>query len=588
MSESVEDIVADLTDHAYFLIKRKEGKLRYWQDRKDEAREIKKNWFKNHKTKLTRKKGWKNLDNIEKRGAAPISDEERYAELDALPKEMVMGACRRELELFAEYYFRHYLQFPSSKLHYWLYDLFTRETYRTTRGAKWATAAPRGGAKSSLTSLFFPLWNILYKKKHFIILLSDTAGQAEDFLREIKNELLGNEQIFKHFPECCKKTDLWRNEEIITSNDVRITALGSQSKILGKRHKANRPDLIIGDDLEGQDDILSKLVRERKKEWFDKEVLKCGRVDGKTDFYVVGTIKHQDSLLSKLLSEDQYQNWGKKIFRAVEEFADNEKLWSEWARIYTDRELENDRFDIARKFYEEHEKEMLQGTKVLWPAGEPYYQLMELMQEGATSFYSEKQNIPIDRTKCLIEPDELHFYEAPEIEDRDLVYYGAFDPAIGKQKSSDFPAVVSIGKCRKTGKVFIVDAWARKFKTEAQIKEIFRKHGKYNYNKFGIETTAFQVVLKDHMEKVSRITQVYLPIVEIKHTSKESKEARIEWIYPFLRDGTVQFHKTQKELIDQVCNFTPDGKTLMHDDLVDALSMVLRLSLKKTFKRRFW
>lgn len=508
---------------------------------------------------------------------------EKFDHAYAEDPQAVVSACGEHIRLFGLRYFRHYIKYDFSEFHIWLNDTFDRET-KSSKGCKWAIAAPRGNAKSGWATLIFPLWCILFKRKNFIIIISDTASQACDFLTEIKQELLTNEYILKDFPEICSKTDKWRGDEIITANSVRVVALGSQNKILGRRHGAYRPDLVISDDLENQDSVSSQLMRERMWQWFTKEVLKCGAIDGSTDFYVVGTIKHQDSLLSKLLDPTVSPGWRGKIFRAVKSFADNNELWQQWSDVYTDRDLGDERFNKAHDFYVGNELEMLKGTEVLWPDGEPYIRLMEIKQEGDISFSSEKMNQPIDRTKCLIEPDEIRYYEDIDLEDRNLVVFGALDPATGKGVNYDFACIVTAGKCRRSGKIFILDAWLGKVPIEKQVQMVISKHKRFDYYKFFVEENAFQVVIKDHLQKISRLTQDHIPIYGITQGGNQKKELRIEWSIPFLKDGTVFFHKSQKTMIEQICNFTPDGSGGMNDDGPDALAMILKQMLSKRFR----
>ena len=53
--------------------------------------------------------------------------------------------------------------------------------------------APRGFAKSTLCSRFFPLWLAVFNKKRDIFLVSATISLAKENLRIIRNELEGNE-----------------------------------------------------------------------------------------------------------------------------------------------------------------------------------------------------------------------------------------------------------------------------------------------------------------------------------------------------------------------------------------------------------
>jgi len=50
---------------------------------------------------------------------------------------------------------------------------------------------------------------------------------------------------------------------------------------------------------------------------------------------------------------------------------------------------------------EANREKMLEGTEVLWPEWESYYDLMVIREsEGPRSFQSEKQNEPIDPQRC--------------------------------------------------------------------------------------------------------------------------------------------------------------------------------------------
>jgi predicted phage terminase large subunit-like protein len=304
----------------------------------------------------------------------------------------------------------------------------------------------------------------------------------------------------------------------------------------------------------------------------------------------LGTIKHEDSLLANLLNTNKNPGWQSRKFVAVKSFADNQEFWGQWEEVYRDKDNPN-RFEDARKFFEERKDEMLAGTEVLWPEGEDYYQLMEVKLEGEVSFYSEKMNQPIDRSKCLIEFEELRFYDDKDLEDRDLVVVGALDPATGKGRTGqgDYGCIVTLGKCKKSGKVFVLDAWFTKYGVEFQIKSVLNKHGRFNYHQFGVEENAFQVIIKDHLQKLSRLSQIHIPIVGIKYGGKEKKEMRIEWMIPFLKDGTVYFHPTQKMLIEQLINYIPtEGMGALHDDGPDALASALKMTLKKKFRMLFW
>ena len=60
------------------------------------------------------------------------------------------------------------------------------------RKAKIAIAAPRGHAKSTIVSLVYVLWCVLYQKERLILIASNTTEQAVALLKDIKHQLRSN------------------------------------------------------------------------------------------------------------------------------------------------------------------------------------------------------------------------------------------------------------------------------------------------------------------------------------------------------------------------------------------------------------
>src|SRR5690606_34886692 len=182
--------------------------------------------------------------------------------------------------------------------------------------------------------------NIVYKKKNYIVIISDTSTQAEDDLKKVRETLEDNEYILEDFGSL-KGDSTWKNDAILTKNDVLVIARGSGKKIRGIKHKWYRPDLIILDDVENDENVNSPEQRRKLMNWFDKVVTKAGSTY--TDIIVIGTILHYDSLLNNLLQRPGYRT---KKYKAVIKDSDS-PLWVEWEKIYTDLSNPN-RTDDAR------------------------------------------------------------------------------------------------------------------------------------------------------------------------------------------------------------------------------------------------
>lgn len=522
------------------------------------------------------------------------------------------------MEMFGRYYFPHIIDRKNNPFHQWVYEkTAVLLSNPLGKGTKLAVAAPRGYAKSTLLSFVLPLWCACMQFKEFILLISETVGQAEDFLDDIKSELMGNERLQEDFPEACGKGDYrWRQDDIVLRNEVRIYALGCGGKTRGRKHRGGRPDLILLDDVESRESVESESTREKLwHQWLNKEVVKAGRTDGTTDIIMLGTILHEDSLLSKLLDRDQAPDWQRKRFQAVLRFADNEKMWDNWKKVYMMFDDDDKAAEAAWEYYLEHKEQMDEGVEVLWPEGESYYDLMvmRLTPDGRSAFESEKQNNPIDVSRMIVTEEELKTFTLEEYKGRgtrevlvrleeeekvhpsllktvdDLVFYGAWDPSKGKKaRSGDYSAIVTIAK-DKDGVIYVVDFDLKRRDVETRMKDIFELHHRYNYRLFVVETAAFQYFVKDALVKKARALDSDLRYKIREDTGQTDKKLRIEGLVPYIHDGTLRFRdKSQwtqeyRNGINQLTGFDAGAK---YDDAPDALAMAYEIVKHGVFRRK--
>ncbi len=295
-------------------------------------------------------------------------------------------------------------------------------------------AAPRGHAKSTNLTFKGTMHAVLYEYKHYPILISDSSEQAEGFLDNIRVEFEENAAIIEDFGFLPGK--VWRSNVLVTKSNIKLEAIGSGKKIRGRKHRNWRPDLIILDDVENDENVRTPDQRAKLDNWFKKAVSKAG--DDYTDIIYIGTLLHYDSLLANTLKNPAYRAIK---YKAVISFSEADSLWQQWTEIYTD--LANDgREREALAFFQQHQATMLAGTKVLWEEKLSYYDLMVMrVSEGESAFNSEMQNEPINPDDCLFMEEWLDYYNEAEIDfrDRAFQFFGFVDPSLGKSKKSDFP-----------------------------------------------------------------------------------------------------------------------------------------------------
>lgn len=494
-----------------------------------------------------------------------------------------------DLEYFGRAYLAHYFSRPSPSFHSeldqcWVEGVLKgRDPYTDAAvisrmdGCRRATQAPRGHAKSTTFTFKDDLHAAVYAYKHYIIILSDSSDQADGFLTDIKTELEENHALREDFGELIGK--VWKASVILLSNGVKVEALGAGKKIRGRRHKQWRPDLIVCDDLENDENVNTKEQREKLKNWYNKAVSECG--DTYTDIVYIGTMLHYDSLLAYVCTRSNYKVLK---YQGVITFATNTELWDAWERIYTDL-LNPAREEDARTFFEGSREEMLEGTAVLWEEKWGYYELMaKRINIGTAAFNSEIQNNPIDPATCTFNEEWFDFWDEPGKEFPDFslpryIFVGANDPSLGKNKRADTSSIIGVARDIITGYIYVIVASLERRKPDVIIDDAIESSRRLKldyrkpYYKFGVETVQFQYYFADIMRQKSAQAGEYLPIVEINST--QNKDARIQSLQPFIKNGYIKFSHKHKTLLQQLAEY-PMGR---NDDGPDGLQMAVKLAL---------
>ncbi len=503
-----------------------------------------------------------------------------FGESSAEEKEKRKEKALTDLFYFARTYFPHHITEKPSVMHrelYASYQSIILLSEKTGQGAREVRAAPRGNAKSTLSTLILPLWCVVGKRRRFIGVLSDTTEQAEEFLESIKAELEANERLREDFPDACTRGRTWQAGQIITQSGVKIKCWGKRKRLRGARHGARRPDLIICDDLEDDENIDSPEQREKDRAWFFKAVMKIG---GRYSVYIViGTLLHYDSLLARLLNQP---GWRGKKWQAVIKWSAS-PLWERWENIFI-----KDGEETADAFFKKNKREMLKGTQELWPEGEPYYYLMKIrLADGPAYFDSEKQNEPIHPSERLFNDEWFQYWNDENLSVKggleissDETIIAAVDPSMGGASSKADPSAIVIAIVRKNGVLDILEADIQKRHPDGIMEDLFVWHQMYRLDRVVIEEVQFQELFKEHVTREGAKRGLYLPIEGTRpHTDKT---LRISKLQPHIKNGFIRFRRKQISLLNQLKYFPKAD----HDDGPDALEMVFSLAHAQSIQPR--
>lgn len=482
----------------------------------------------------------------------------------AARKERRERACK-DYEFFARTYFPHYVKHANAALHDYLYQRLP-EIVDNASGDHEAIAAPRGNAKSTIVTQIGVIWCIVTGRKKYPVIVMDALDQALPMLEAIKAELEFNPRLAMDFPEATGQGRVWQVGTIVTANDAKVQVFGSGKRMRGLRHGPHRPDLVIGDDLENDENVRSPEQRDKLESWLKKTVLSLGAADDSMDVVIIGTILHYDSVLNRLINN---KLWKSRKFRAIIEWPHNMSLWDKWEEI-----LLNDGEEAAQAFYDERKAAMQEGAIVSWPAAQPLYKLMvKRARDGRAAFDSEQQNDPVSGDDAPF-ANSIHFWVNRLAEWR---FFGACDPSLGKQGASRDPSALLVGGFnRHTGILDVVEALIKKRVPDKIIEDVIELQRAYQCVLWAVETVQFQEFLKTELVKRAAIRGVPVPATGIRPSA--DKTLRIESLQPHMANGLIRLHPSQNALIDQLRHFPKAD----HDDGPDALHMLWMLATTRS------
>ena len=96
-------------------------------------------------------------------------------------------------------------------------------------------AAPREFAKTTVCTFGYVLHQICFRRRHFIIIGSDTDDLASDLTGYLYLELLYNERLLQDFGELVKANRAV--DDFVTLNDIRVKSRGRGQRLRGLKHK---------------------------------------------------------------------------------------------------------------------------------------------------------------------------------------------------------------------------------------------------------------------------------------------------------------------------------------------------------------
>ncbi len=474
--------------------------------------------------------------------------------IDKLTPELVHG--------FSERFLRKDFDgaVPTPPLHLEMWELMCSDNPQV------AVAAPRGHAKSTSVTLTFTLAAMLFGFRDYCLIVSQTLGQSKEFLRNIANILQENEEIKTLFG--IQTPFVTENQETIivqqidtdgTKRQFRISCKGSEQALRGMLWGTKRPDLIIGDDLEGDEQVQSDERREKFRTWMMDALMPAG-APKKCLFRIVGTILHFDSYLYRLMPRPADPA---TINTPLKMYSTNTEL--PWISVlYRAHPSPSDFSEIL--WQDLHSESSLRRKR------DEY-----LMQGNPEGYNKEYLNDPIASENAFFSKDDI----VPLDEDSTgpWEYYTGVDLAISEKQRRAYTAMVTI-RINSEQVIQIVDVRRYRGDTLEHINNIFEIHMKYRPEVMFLEEENIARTMTPLLEKEINIRKQY-PNLEYIRVGKD-KHTRARPLQARFRAGTIEFDTEKSwwpDLQNELIQF-PSGP---YKDQVDALSIIF-LGFDKVFE----
>lgn len=498
-----------------------------------------------------------------------------FTEADGTREERLARTRDSALE-FGRTYLPHYFEQPSAPFHEALDKLLTGN-YTDDDLERWveefgievhrgdpllnllAIMIFRGGGKSVVAILCDCLRRICHGLDPYIIIGSDTLDQAASQLEDLKDELESNEKIRADFgslkpdkglwrsAELVQRTDgriVWREGRIITTNRIRVDAIGRGGKMRGRRFGVKRPTHIILDDLDNDENVITKEQRDKAWNWVVTAV-EPARDPNVGRIVVIGTNVHFDCVIARAVRKTDEE--GRRLFTSIK-----------FAAMRRDKE----------------------GNLVsVWPARFPTATLLRKRSLLAHKFGSEYMNDPRDPETQLFNPDNFYYYPALELQGRALKHICYVDPSKGKKgkgrKKSDFSGFAHVAADPVERVSYLQNAFRKRLSPKAAETEVIEWfleiRQTYPNAELWIEENSFGDIMAENWQDELRRRKVDI-VVNTKLHSKE-KPARLEHHSIRVANGGVRFPQRweQADRRPEFFSEYEDYPAAAFDDTIDAI-----------------
>lgn len=391
---------------------------------------------------------------------------------------------------------------------------------------------PRHG-KSQQATIDFPCWYLGKHPDKEVITACYSADLALDFGGKAKN-LIESEEYQDIFSNITLRPDEKSKAKWRTNKGGSYTATGVGGAITGRGANI----FIIDDPLKNREEANSEVIRNKQWEWFTSTAYT--RLEPNGVVVLILTRWHLDDLAGRILANTELQKVTKVIcFPAIA--------------------LEDEKFR--------------QKGEALWSSKYNLEALEQIKNTiGVYDWSALYQQNPVLTENQEFKQEWFQYRTREEIQRLDTRRFLTIDTALSEKTSADYTGICE--NYVDSENKWNLAAYRMRLSPQNLIELIFSLHARRNFEKIGIEKTAFLVGLKPFLDEEMRKRNIFLPIVELTHNQTQ-KETRIRGLLPRYSSGSI-FHIDSecKELEHELLTFPKS----INDDTMDATAYQLQIA----------
>ena len=418
---------------------------------------------------------------------------------------------------------------------------------------------PRYTFKSSLITVGYGLWRLAKNRNLRILIYSDSASKAQNFLTGLKNQIYGKapkaefRNIFGHW-EADPRKGKWNESQIEIKvrdegySEPSVDTGGIETSKVGMHY-----DLIFFDDIVSDINTTTKDQMDKIHECYQKSL---SLLTPKGEVVIVGTRWHFGDLYGRLLEDNRETHTFEEMIKDAEDTNPDGTL------LFESVGLDKDFLAQQRK------------------------------RQGTYIYSCLYRNNPVDDETATFKVTDFKFYGRLEEAKNpaktglysNLYITGTIDPA---GQGDDFTSITVVGTDRAL-RMHVLEVVNLHMQTNEMVKKILDLNQKYHFKKFGVETVFFRGQLKKALELAIQEERVHdyfnvFAVDELKTRWRkgEGKHQRIEALQPFHERGDLLFPGDSFEQMNGVWRDLGfqmiQYPSAPHDDILDSLSWHVQL-----------